>query len=185
MSFFKRFIAPALIVVFIMLMCGCGTELGAIQPGSRVPITGMSEQSDDIQYEAEGQVRNNRIEASSKNTVNLFWNDPVFKGFKDTGKLYGEYEQQLLNEAKAIGIDTAKLTKALDTAMALKDCKTLIYPVVIETGKYNNRDCFILVFTWEFKDMVKGQKTVKPLGHIFIAAIEADSQEVIASESCR
>jgi len=130
------------------------------------------------------QVRNNKLKYSEK-TIGRFWKDSVFENFKDTGKNYEEYEQWLIKEAKGKDINDTKLIDCLKTAKKLHGDKDTLFPIIIDTANYNGKESFIFVFTWENTDMIKEVKTVAPLGHIFIVAIEADSKKIIAKESCK
>jgi hypothetical protein len=131
-------------------------------------------------HKGAGQFRNNAI-VISKESCQLFTNDPVFSDFKDTSKSPVEYEQWFIKSAAEKGIDSVKLQKALDKAKAYRFWVDGItrYPVIVETAKFANRDSFIFVFTWELSDVAANHKTVGPLGHIFIISIDADTQEVI------
>lgn len=132
----------------------------------------------------EDQVRNNKLIIDTE-SIHKFWGDPVFMNFKDTGKSPADYEKSLIEEAEDKGINSAKLLAALKTAKSLKADYITMYPVIIDTAKYNDKDSFIFIFTWEITKLAKESKTVKPLGHTFIVAIEADSKKVIAQVSCK
>jgi hypothetical protein len=134
-----------------------------------------------------GQIRNNQIDIG-KESCRLFWDDPAFNNFKDTGKSLEEYETWFVNSAKDKGIDETKLRKSLEKAKEISfwsGDKITRYPVIVETAKYNNRDSFVLVFTWEISEVIQQPKNVGPLGHILIAIIGANSQKIIVEEHCK
>lgn len=184
MTFTKQSILCCLIVVSIIFIYGCRKE--ASKPEDSASVTDNIEATAPTisVYEAEGQVRNNKIDLSEKLFTKLFWNDPVFKDFQDTGKTLKEYEKQLVGEAKGKGIDEENLIKSLSVAKTLKGENTAMYPVVIETAKYNGTDCFIFILTWEYLKSVNESDIVKPLGHIYITAIEAATQQVLMEDGC-
>jgi hypothetical protein len=135
----------------------------------------------------EGQIRNNQIDVD-KESCRLFWDDPTFKSFKDTGKSPEEYETWFVNSAKDKGIDETKLRKSIKKANEIEfwsGDKITRYPVIVETAKYNNRDSFVLVFTWEISEIIQQSKNVGPLGHILITIIDANSQKVTVEEHCK
>jgi hypothetical protein len=140
---------------------------------------------ENYQQKGDEQFRNNAI-VISRESNQLFTDDPVFKEFKDTGKSPVEYEQWFVDSAAEKGIDSVKLQKSLDKAKGYRFWIDGItrYPVIIETAKYKNRDSFVIVFTWELSDVAANRKTVGPLGHIFIVSIDANSQEVISELHC-
>lgn len=132
-----------------------------------------------------GQVRNNKL-VMVRTMVRNYWNSPLFNEFAGSNLSPEEYEQSLLDEAKTKGINEVKLKGALEVAKSLKGKSVEIYPVIIETGTYRNKDSFMFVFTWEYKDInLIDKDKVKKLGHIFIVGLEADSKKVFIQESCK
>jgi hypothetical protein len=135
-------------------------------------------------YEVQGQVRNNKIEVDKANACGLLRNDAVFANFKETGLTTAAYESKLLQKAKQKGIDTVKLQKAIASAKLLKK-GNFVNLVIVETAKIDGKDGFLLKFGWEMPINGFNPKTVGPLGHYLITAVDANSYKVIASESCR
>ncbi|MBC8062384.1 MAG: hypothetical protein H7Y18_17185 [Clostridiaceae bacterium] len=177
----KKIIMQGLIFAILITTYGCKVintkEVGKNQKVNIVQsISTVVEKKDD-------QVRNNKLKITEKSII-TFWDDPVFKDFKDTGKGYKEYEKWLIERATEKGINKTKLLASLRIANTLKGDKVTMFPVIIETTNFNNKESFVIVFTWELTSAIKEEKTVKSLGHIFIVAIEADSKNVIAQEGC-
>lgn len=147
-------------------------------------------QNKSIKYKNE-QVRSNNVKYKNR-MLEKFFEDPVFKNFKDSNKTSDEYEQWLLKEASNKGINTDKLKQCIDAIKKdFKNNEVTMYPVIIETINYKNKPSFILVFTWDFNDSINmydntspPNRTVKSLGHILVVAIEAESKTIIDKLEC-
>ena len=136
--------------------------------------------------EESGQVRNCATQLNNNNLLELYGDDLIYQNFQDTGYSYDIYEQKLLKEAEAKGLDTVSLKSAIDAAIRLKGDNAVMYPVIIETAKYSDKDCYIFVLTWEMKQMIESDNDkVQPLGHIYIAVIEMERNNLLYGEGCR
>ena len=129
-----------------------------------------------------GQVRNNDL-IIGRTLVGSYTDDPVFKNFKGSDKSPEEYEKSLIKDAVELGIDGIKLKSSLDKAKEYKGNIKSQYPVIIETGTYRDKACFILTFTWGMDMDYKNEK-VQHLGHIFTVIFDEDGKE-IAYSSCK
>jgi hypothetical protein len=130
-----------------------------------------------------GQVRNNNI-IIERTKISSYSNDPVFENFKGSDKKPVEYEQALIEEAVTLGIDEKKLSNALKKAKQYKNNIKTQYPVIIDTGTYRDKKCFILTFTWESMLPNASQNSVQNLGHVFTVILDEDGNEV-AYLTCR
>jgi len=135
-------------------------------------------------YSGTGQVRNNKIDVYDGDIVYVFWEDATYREFENTGLLYDDYIKGLLDTAESMGIDRELLSRNIENKRYKGENK-ISYPVVIETGEYEGKECFIIVYTWEMAGLARNKDgIVKPLGHIYVYALEAESGEVIGFESC-
>jgi len=137
----------------------------------------------DMKYS--GQVRNNNIIIERTNIWSLGAEDPVFKDFKGSDKKPSEYEDELIKEAISLGINKNKLRNALIKAKQYKNENEnnfrTQYPVIIDTGTYRDKACFILTFTWEMDTLITNESKVQNLGHVFTIILDEDGNEIAYS----
>lgn len=132
-----------------------------------------------VEIEYNGQVRNNKI-VLGRNIVYSYISDKAFSEFNPLEKNTDLYIKGLISEAEAIGINGDKLKKAMNSAEeTLKD--KAFFPVIIETGVYRNKECFILTYTW---DPIEKPDEVKPLGHVITMVVSEDGR-VMFQGGCR
>ncbi|MBL4935932.1 hypothetical protein JK636_09185 [Clostridium sp. YIM B02515] len=127
-----------------------------------------------------GQVRNNKIVVERSKAFS-YGNDSVFEKFKGSDKKPAEYEQELIDKAVELGMDEKKLSNALKKAKQYKNNIKTQYPVIINTGVYRDKPCFILTFTWETANIGINPNKVQNLGHIFTVILDEEGNEICYS----
>jgi hypothetical protein len=58
------------------------------------------------------------------------------------------------------------------------------YPVIIDTGTFRDKACFIFAFTWETDTLKTDQSKVQNLGHVFTVILDEEGNEV-AYSTCK